>query len=103
MGNQGIDRQSSASSTNSTITQEHILMSMRSGVEDMVRRKLREEYAMKNVEMQSLNKVRDELNAGQSQLKRAIETIDRETESIDRSIRELKVEQEKLEEAKQEA
>merc|ERR1712020_107900 len=58
---------------------------------------------MKNVEMQSLNKVRDELNAGQSQLKRAIETIDRETEGIDRSIRELKIEQEKLEEAKQEA
>ena len=61
-------------------------MSMRSGVEDMVRRKLREEYAMKNVEMQSLNKVRDELNAGQSQLKRAIETIDRETEGIDRYV-----------------
>ena len=57
---------------------------MRSGVEDMVRRKLREEYAMKNVEFQSLNKVRDELNAGQLQLKRAIETIDRETEVLDR-------------------
>ena len=60
------------------------MMSMRSGVEDMVRRKLREEYAMKNVEFQSLNKVRDELNAGQLQLKRAIETIDRETEVLDR-------------------
>ena len=36
------------------------------------------------VEFQSLNKVRDELNAGQLQLKRAIETIDRETEVLDR-------------------
>lgn len=93
----------SQGSNSSTITQEHILMSMRSGVEDMVRRKLREEYAMKNVEIQSLNKVRDELNTGQLQLSRTIETIDRETEVLDRSIRELKVEQEKLEEAKKEA
>ena len=57
---------------------------MRSGVEDAVRRKLREEYGNKNAEIQSLNRIRDELNTGQLQLKRAIETIDRESEVLDR-------------------
>jgi len=78
-------------------------MSMRSGVEDAVRRKLRDEYAIKNTEIQSLKKVHDELNTGQMNLKRAIETLDRETEGMDRSLQELKIEQKKLEEAKREA
>lgn len=100
----GYNRPESAVSTgSSTITQEHILMSMRSGVEDAVRRKLRDEYAIKNTEIQSLKKVHDELNTGQMNLKRAIETIDRETEGMDRSLQELKIEQKKLEEAKREA
>ena len=59
-------------------------MSLRSGVEDSVRRKLRDEYAMKNTEIQSLRKVHDELKTGELSLKRAIETIDRETEGLDR-------------------
>merc|ERR1719510_762952 len=72
---------------------------MRSAVEDMVKRKLREEYAVKNVEIQSLTKNRDDLNNGQMQLKRALETIDRETEVMDRSISDLKKEEEKIREA----
>ena len=78
-------------------------MSMRSGVEDMVRRKLREEYNVKNAEIQSLTKIRDELNKGQLQLKHAIDTIERENEAMDRSVTELKKEEEKIQEALREA
>lgn len=71
-------------------------MSMRSAVEDMVRRKLREEYAMKNVEIQSLSKIKDELNNGQMQLKHAIDTIDRETAAMDNAIRDLQREEQTM-------
>lgn len=90
-------------SNSSTISQEHVMMSMRSAVEDMVRRRLREEYALKNVEIQSLSKIRDELNAGQAQLKNAIDIIDRENDSIDRAIRELHTENDKMKEALKDA
>ena len=76
-----------------------MLLSMRSAVEDMVKRKLREEYGLKNVEIQSLSKIRDDLNQGQVQLQRAVETMNRETEAMDRSIRELKFESEKMSQA----
>lgn len=83
----------------STITQEHILMSMRQGVEDKIRQKLREEYGMKLAEIQSLTSVKDELNKGQLQLRQAIDTIDRENDAMERSIQELKKEEKQLKEA----
>ena len=61
-------------------------MSMRQGVEDKIRQKLREEYGMKQAEIQSLSSTKEELNKGQMQLRHAIDTIDRETDAMDRAI-----------------
>ena len=73
-------------------------MSLRSAVEDMVRRKLREEYAMKNVEIQSLTKIRDELQGGQAKLKQALQALDQDTLNMEASIRELNQENAKMQE-----
>ena len=99
----GMTPQGQPAGNNSTITQEHMLMSMRSAVEDMVRRKLREEYSVKNGEIQSLTKIRDELNMGQMQLKRAIDAIDRENEVMEKSIQDLKLEEDKMKNALEES
>ena len=56
---------------------------------------------MKNVEMKSLNKVHDELNVGQSQLKRAIEKIDTKIEDIDTEIFKLRNKRDELNAKKQ--
>ena len=74
-------------------------MSLRSAVEDMVRRKLREEYAMKNVEIQSLTKIRDELQSGQTKLKHAITALDQDTAAMEQAIRELNLENSKMQDA----
>ena len=63
--------QSSVESTG-TITQEHILMSMRQGVEDKIRQKLSEEFTLKQAIIQSLRETQDGLNKGQTQLRHAI-------------------------------
>jgi ESCRT-I complex subunit TSG101 len=95
---------STASESNtSTITQEHVLMSLRSAVEDMVRRRLREEYNMKNVEIQSLTKIKDELNGGQNQLQCAIGQIEKDTITVETAVRELLREEESMKEALQRA
>lgn len=90
--------QQSSLQNSGTITQDHLLMSLRSAVEDMVRRKLREEYAMKNVEIQSLTKIRDELQGGQAKLKQALQALDQETLNMEASIRELNQENTKMQE-----
>ena len=73
-------------------------MSMRQAVEDKVRQKLREEYGIKQAELQSLNSVKDELNKGQVQLRQAIEVCDREHDAMERSIQELKKEEKQMKE-----
>ena len=86
-----------------TITQDHLLMSLRSAVEDMVRRKLREEYAMKNMEIQSLTKMKDDLLSGQSKLKTAIQALDHDTLNMEQSITELNQENAKMQETLEQA
>merc|ERR1711884_885044 len=92
--------QQSSLQNSGTITQDHLLMSLRSAVEDMVRRKLREEYAMKNVEIQSLTKVRDELQGGQAKLKQALQALDQETLNQENAkMQETLVQAERMKEA----
>ena len=74
-------------------------MSLRSTVEDMVRRKLREEYNMKNVEIQSLTQMRDDLKSGETKLKHAIAALDQDTAAMEQSIRELNHENAKMQDA----
>ena len=84
------------SSDTNTITQDHLIMSMRSAVEDLVRRKLREDYAMKNVELQSLAKIKADLTVGHSKLEQALSQLDKESDSLDEAIKDLKVEQQSI-------
>ena len=78
-------------------------MSLRSAVEDMVRRKLREEYAMKNMEIQSLTKMKDDLLSGQSKLKTAIQALDHDTLNMEQAITELNQENAKMQETLEQA
>jgi ESCRT-I complex subunit TSG101 len=94
--------QSSVESTG-TITQEHILMSMRQGVEDKIRQKLSEEFTLKQAIIQSLRETQDGLNKGQNQLRHAVESVDRDYDAMERSIQELKREEDTMKEALKEA
>lgn len=80
-----------------TIQQEHLNASLRSAVEDKVRRCLREEFSTKQVEMMSLSRVKDELTAGQDRLSRAVDTLDKELSDLQCVCQELTEEQERLE------
>jgi ESCRT-I complex subunit TSG101 len=74
-----------------TITQEHIKASLVSAVEDKIRRLLRDEYATKQVEMESLKKIRDELNEKQRMVKGAIDAMNKHSSALDTSTKQLQV------------
>merc|ERR550534_605875 len=61
-----------------TVTAEHLTASIRSAVEDKVRRGLREQVEEKNAEMQVLKRTGEELSQGQSRLKELVERMKRE-------------------------
>ena len=83
-------------SNTGTITQEHIKASLRSAVEDKVRRALADEYQAKQGEVTSLCKIRDELKDGQNRLQSAITQLDKETNELTGLCGSLKTEQELL-------
>ena len=90
----------STDSTNSnTITQEHLLLSLKSAVEDAVRRKLRDDYAVKNGQLQNLAKIKADLTSGQNQLERALAQLDKESDNLDEAIKQLKVEEQNIKSA----
>jgi ESCRT-I complex subunit TSG101 len=67
-----------------TVTAEHLTASIRSAVEDKVRRGLREQVEEKSAEMQVLKRTGEELGQGQSRLKELVERMKREEEELDR-------------------
>merc|ERR1711936_323640 len=67
-----------------TVTAEHLTASIRSAVEDKVRRGLREQVEEKSAEMQVLKRTGEELSQGQSRLKGLVEKMKREEEELDR-------------------
>jgi len=84
-----------------TVTAEHLTASIRSAVEDKVRRGLREQVEEKSAEMQVLKRTGEELNQGQSRLKELVERMKREEEELDRDtaiLEQKKVELETLQE-----
>lgn len=73
-----------------TITSEHIKASLRSAVEDKVRRALADEYATKQVEVASLCKIKDELNNSQNRLKSSLAQIDKDNTELTNLCESLK-------------
>ena len=71
-------------------------MSLRSAVEDKVRRALADEYQAKQGEVTSLCKITDELKDGQNRLQTAITQLDKETNELTGLCGSLKTEQELL-------
>merc|ERR1712223_1855003 len=80
-----------------TVTAEHLTASIRSAVEDKVRRGLREQVEEKNAEMQVLKRTGEELSQGQSRLKELVERMKREEEEVDRDTAILQQKKSELE------
>lgn len=72
------------------------MASIKSAVEDKVRRHLKDEFATKQVEMASLTKTRDDLNGGKCQLERSLRQMERESDQLDQATVELLREEEDL-------
>eukprot|EP00095_Tigriopus_kingsejongensis_P006679 snap_masked-scaffold25_size650667-processed-gene-0.0 protein:Tk06679 transcript:snap_masked-scaffold25_size650667-processed-gene-0.0-mRNA-1 annotation:"serine threonine-protein kinase rio3" len=69
-------------SNTSTISGEHIRASLMSAVEDKIRRALREEFSTKQAEMESLKKVKEELEARRTRLTNDVTMCNRAMEEI---------------------
>lgn len=61
-----------------TITDEHIKMSLKSAVEDKIRRKMNEQAAQSREEIEILKQTQHELTQGKQKLTRIFERIDKE-------------------------
>merc|ERR1711860_198104 len=68
----------SSTTSNGTIDENHIKMSLLSAVEDKLRRVLNEEYETKRVEVESLRKVKEELEDKRRKLEGSLEGMDME-------------------------
>lgn len=88
-GNQPVRNEDNNSGT---ITSEHLKASLRSAVEDKVRRALADEYATKQVEVASLCKIKDELNNSQNRLKSSLAQLDKDNTELTNLCESLKEE-----------
>lgn len=79
-----------AGATVGTITDEHIKMSLKSAVEDKIRRKMNEQAAQAQEEIEILKQTQNELNQGKFKLTRMFERIDKEKAELERNISFLK-------------
>nr|ACO15383.1 Tumor susceptibility gene 101 protein [Caligus clemensi] len=87
------------SSSNSTIPTLHLLNSVRSAVQDKLNVALREEFEIKGCELQSLRKMRDELNSGKVSIETAITESKRNTDALEKNVEDLEGKLKELEEA----
>merc|ERR1712020_681862 len=80
---QGANQTTRVEENNSgTITSEHIKASLRSAVEDKVRRALADEYQTKQVEVASLCRIKEELNNSQNKLKSSLAQLDKDNTEL---------------------
>jgi len=80
-----------------TVTAEHLTASIRSAVEDKVRRGLREQVEEKAAEMQVLRNTGQELEQGKAKLVALVERLGREEEQVERDSSILQQKREELE------
>ncbi|KAL1456506.1 hypothetical protein WDU94_001233 [Cyamophila willieti] len=73
-----------------TITDEHIKMSLKSAVEDKIRRKMNEQTTQAQEEIEILKETQNELNRGKYKLSKIFERIEKEKVELDRNISFLK-------------
>merc|ERR1712126_736583 len=76
-----------------TITADHIRISILSAVEDKVKRRLREDISQSQAEVDSLRKVQEELNQGNSKLTSILQRVKSEESELSNNIRVLEVKQ----------
>ena len=69
-----------------TITADHIKMSILSAVEDKVKRRLREDISQNQAEVDSLKKVQEELNRGNSRLTAILSRVRAEDQELSANI-----------------
>lgn len=84
-----------------TVTAEHLTASIRSAVEDKVRRGLREQVEEKSAEIAVLRRQAEELGQGRTRLQGMVAKIQKQEEEVDRGVAILeqkKVELEKIQE-----
>jgi len=81
-----------------TVTAEHLTASIRSAVEDKVRRGLREQVEEKRAEMDVLRRTAEELTQGQNKLKGMVAKIRSEEEELDKETNILEQKKVELEE-----
>ncbi len=82
-----------------SIAEEHIKASLTTAVEEKVRRLLREEFNTKQVELESLRRVKDELSASQSALGANVEAVKAEIINLNRLSEKLTTKKSELEAA----
>jgi len=94
---QGANQTTRVEENNSgTITSEHIKASLRSAVEDKVRRALADEYQTKQVEVASLCRIKEELNNSQNKLKSSLVQLDKDNTELNELCTSLKEEHNSL-------
>ncbi|QQP51366.1 Tumor susceptibility gene 101 protein, partial [Caligus rogercresseyi] len=76
--------------SSSTVTAQQLRNSLLSAVQDKLNVALREEFEIKGCELQSLRKMRDELEAGKSSIEGGIQESQRNTELLEKSAENLK-------------
>ena len=79
-----------------TITADHIRISILSAVEDKVKRRLREDISQSQAEVDSLRKVQEELNQGNSKLTSILQRVKSEESELSNNIRVLEMKQNEM-------
>ncbi|KAK3097597.1 hypothetical protein FSP39_011280 [Pinctada imbricata] len=95
---QGQPNVSSPGST-STVTEEHLRMSLRSAVEDKIKRRLREIFEQAQAEMNVLHKTQTDLKAGKDKLDTMVQDLEKEKSELDANIMILKEKDNEIKEA----
>lgn len=96
-----VSSNSSSSYNEQTITSDHIRASLVSAVEDKVRRLLRDEFATKQVEIETLNRVKEELQQGENTLRSTLTAMNSELSSLQTSNAKILAKKQELEAAKE--
>lgn len=97
--NQGSDSMGLGSGTGTgtgTITEEHIHASLLSAVEDKVRRRLREQLSQTQAELETLDKIQQELMQGKSRLNHLLAKLDAEHTEWEKNLTILRDKEQEL-------
>uniref|UniRef100_A0A1S4MY01 Uncharacterized protein n=1 Tax=Pediculus humanus subsp. corporis TaxID=121224 RepID=A0A1S4MY01_PEDHC len=96
----GSDNTGSSTGTGTgTITEEHIHASLLSAVEDKVRRRLREQLSQTQAELETLDKIQQELMQGKNRLDHLIAKLDAEHAEWEKNLAVLRDKEQELDES----